>query len=312
MEAMPLFSDAITIIFAAAMTIAVILVFAGLRRSDQRAAAARLGLAIPELSVVAGPAQAHAPAEAAAEGTFLRYPTGAPHEREVIRILARLHISQKHAPVALTAAEMLSAALLAGAAFLVARHLFHGRGMMWIPLALALVGATAGWFLPMLLAHGAADRRAASIARGLPEALELLVVCVEAGLGLENALLRVADALKASEPQLAEELALTAADMRVLANFDEGLAKLAERVNLPNIHAVATILSQSLRYGTPLAEALRSAAAEMRNEALIRMEERGNQMPTLLTLPMMLLVFPTIFLIVVGPAALNAMDAFGR
>jgi len=146
----------------------------------------------------------------------------------------------------------------------------------------------------------------------LPEALELLVVCVEAGLGLENALLRVAEALKASEPQLAEELALTAADMRVLANFDEGLSKLAERVNLPNIHAVATILSQSLRYGTPLAEALRSAAAEMRSEALIRMEERGNQMPTLLTLPMMLLVFPTIFLIVVGPAALNAMDAFGR
>ncbi|HLJ21629.1 MAG TPA: hypothetical protein VKU84_15590, partial [Stellaceae bacterium] len=155
---MPLFSDAITIIFAAAMTIAVILVFAGLQRADQRAMATRLGLAIPELSVVAGPTEGQA--HPGADGTFLRYPTGAPHEREVIRILARLHISQKHARVALTAAEVLSATALAGAAFLVARHLFHSRGTIWVPLVLALVGATAGWFLPMLLAHGAADRRA--------------------------------------------------------------------------------------------------------------------------------------------------------
>jgi tight adherence protein C len=303
-----MFSDAVTIIFAAVMTLAVGLLFAGLRRSDQRRiVAARISLTTPW--PVGAPEEATRPQEMA----FLRYPTGRGSDREmreVGRVLSRLRIDRKHARAALMAAELVTAMLFSAAAFLVAQRLFHATGAIWGHATLALVGAAAGWFLPMLLAHGAADRRAASIARGLPEALELLVVCVDAGLGLENALLRVAEALKASEPLLADELAQTAADMRVLANFDEGLAKLAERVNLPSIHAVATILSQSLRYGTPLAEALRAAAAEMRSEALIKMEERGNRLPTLLTLPMMLLIFPTIFLIVVGPAALNAIDAF--
>ena len=164
----------------------------------------------------------------------------------------------------------------------------------------------------MLLAHAAADRRAAAVARGLPEALELLVVCVEAGLAFEDGLDRITEALQESEPLLAQELALTAADLRVLANFDQGLANLAARIDLPDVRSVVTILSQSLRYGTPLADSLRAASAEMRNEALIRLEERGNRLPTLLTLPMMLLIFPTIFLVVVGPAALNALDAFNR
>jgi tight adherence protein C len=202
--------------------------------------------------------------------------------------------------------------LIAAVAILVARRLFPSGGSIWMVLPLALVGAAAGWCLPMLLAHRAAKRRAAAVARGLPEALELLVVCVEAGLSLENGLLRITEALMATEPLLAEELALTAADLKVLVNLDEGLLNLAERVDLPSVHSVVMILSQALRYGTPLADSLRSAAATMRDEALIKLEERGNRLPTLLTLPMMLLIFPTIFLVVVGPAALNALDAFKR
>lgn len=195
---------------------------------------------------------------------------------------------------------------------MLAQRVFQSSGLVWIGLPFALIGAASGWSLPMLLAHHAADRRAAAVARGLPEALELLVVCIEAGLSLESGLLRITEALRASEPLLAEELALTAADLRVLANLDEGLMNLATRVDLPDVRAVVMILSQSLRYGTPLVDSLRTAAATMRNEALIKLEERGNRLPTLLTLPMMLLIFPTIFLIVVGPAALNTLDAFRR
>jgi tight adherence protein C len=300
----------LTIVFAAAFTIELPLIFAGFRWADHRAARARMSLAVPALLSNDDGAQ---DAQGRRDTSFLRYPANKLHEREmreVVSAFMRLRITPRRARFALTISELASAAVLAALALLVTQRLFHSGGPVWIGFPLALIGAGAGWSLPMLLAHRAADHRAAAVARGLPEALELLVVCVEAGLSLENGLLRITEALRATEPLLAEELALTAADLRVLANLDQGLLNLAARVDLPDVRSVVMILSQSLRYGTPLAESLRSAAATMRNEALIKLEERGNRLPTLLTLPMMLLIFPTIFLIVIGPAALNALDAF--
>jgi tight adherence protein C len=300
------------VVFVAAFTIELILIFAGFRWLGYRAARARMGLAVPALLSVDNEAPG---GRGRRDTSFLRYPASKLHEREmreVVSAFMRFRIAPRRARVALRIAEVGSATLLAAVALLVARQIFHSGGLVWIALPFALVGAGSGWCMPMLLAHHAADRRAAAVARGLPEALELLVVCVEAGLSLENGLLRITEALRVTEPLLAEELAMTAADLRVLANIDEGLLNLATRVDLPDVHSVVMILSQALRYGTPLADSLRSAAATMRDEALIKLEERGNRLPTLLTLPMMLLIFPTIFLIVVGPAALNALDAFSR
>ncbi|HWA62782.1 MAG TPA: type II secretion system F family protein [Caulobacteraceae bacterium] len=296
--------DVLTILLAAGLTLAVLVLLSAMQRADERAAAlARLRLVAPDdgkASAAPGPL------------AFLRHPVGKRREREmreVARALARWRIAQRHARIALTLAEAAGCALLAFAALALTRKLYPSADALWIWLAATIGAGAAGWSAPMLLAHEAADRRAAAIARGLPDALELLVVCTEAGLSLEAGLARVTGALEESQPLLAEELALTAADLRV-ADLGAGLANLASRVDLPDIHAVVTTLSQSLRYGTPLAESLRGVAGRIRDEAMVRLEERGNRLPTLLTLPMMLLIFPTIFLIVIGPAALNALDAF--
>jgi tight adherence protein C len=109
---------------------------------------------------------------------------------------------------------------------------------------------------------------------------------------------------------LAEELALTSADLKILPSRDRALANFAERVQVPSVRTVVTTLAQTMRYGTPLAQALRVVASELRNDSLMRLEERANQLPTLMTIPMMIFIMPTIFLIVGGPAALRMLDAF--
>ncbi len=119
---------------------------------------------------------------------------------------------------------------------------------------------------------------------------------------------RIVGELKASHPLLAQELALTSADLRVLPSRDEALRRLAQRINLPSVQSVVTALSQTLRYGTPLAQALRVVASELRNEALMRLEEQANRLPVLLTIPMILFILPSLFLIIGGPAALRIWD----
>ena len=157
-----------------------------------------------------------------------------------------------------------------------------------------------------------ARRRTTAILAGLPDALELLVICVEAGLSLEEALSRTARELQRARPWLARQLDMTSADLRITSSRDDALANLAARVGTPAIRSLATALSQTLRYGTPLAQALRTMATEMRTESLIALEERTNRLPALMTVPMMLFIMPTIFLIVGGPAALHVIDTFLR
>src|SRR5581483_4007483 len=140
--------------------------------------------------------------------------------------------------------------------------------------------------------------------------LELLVVCAEAGLSLEDGLSRIVNELHRAQPALADELGLTLADLKILPSREQALTNLAERVNVPSVRTVVTTLAQTLRYGTPLAQALRVVAAEMRNDFLLEMEERANRLPAFMTLPVMCFLMPTIFLIVGGPAALKLLDSF--
>ena len=111
---------------------------------------------------------------------------------------------------------------------------------------------------------------------------------------------------------MAEELELTGADLKILPNRDEALRRLADRVNLPSVNSVVTTLSQTLKYGTPLAQALRVVATELRNDGLLKLEEQANRMPVLLTIPMILFILPSLFLIIGGPAFLRVLDAFAR
>ena len=183
-----------------------------------------------------------------------------------------------------------------------------------LPFRAALAGSFGlfGWFVPVLAARWATRRRAAVIVAGLPDALELLVICAEGGLALGDGIDRIVSELQRSQPELAEELALTAADLKILPSQDQALERLAARIDAPIVQSVVTTLSQTMRYGTPFAQAMRVAAAEIRNDALVRLEERANKLPALLTVPMILFILPTIFLVVGGPAALRLMDSFLR
>jgi len=181
-----------------------------------------------------------------------------------------------------------------------------------LPVAVAAVATVLGWFLPLLFLRYRLRQRAKVVSAGLPDALELLVICVEAGLSLEDGLARVVKELARSQPALAQELALTAADLKILPSRDEALARLAERVDVPTVRSVVATLSQTLRYGTPLAKSLRTLGAEVRNDFLLQLEERANRLPALLTLPVILFIMPTIFLIIGGPAALRLIDIFPR
>jgi tight adherence protein C len=233
-----------------------------------------------------------------------------PEQREIERRLARLKVPPQYASRALVAIRLVAVVVLGVIAFLAAGHVGAFARSTPLTLLVATGFSLAGWFLPAFVLRSMVKTRAKAVADGLPDALELLIVCVEAGLSLEDGIDRIIGELERAQPALAEELALTSADLKILPSRDQALANLAERVDMPTVRSLVATLSQTLRYGTPLAQALRVVAAELRNEALINLEERANRLPAIMTVPMMLFIMPSIFLIVGGPAALRLMDTF--
>ncbi len=179
-----------------------------------------------------------------------------------------------------------------------------------VPCFVSIAGAIFGYILPIFVISHLVKRRIKAIVSGLPNALDLLVVCVESGLSLEDGLQRAARELRDSQPALAEELALTWAEASILPDRTQALVNLSDRIDDPSMRAVVGMMSQSLRFGTPLGQSLRVGAAEMRNDQMTKLEARASRLPALMTIPVMLFIMPTIFLIVGGPAALRLMDTF--
>lgn len=177
-----------------------------------------------------------------------------------------------------------------------------------IVLGAALVGLRGPDFV---VARRAAARRDL-IDRGLPDALDLLVVCAEAGVGIELGLERVARELKDVHPELASELAVTVSEMRLLSDRLQGLYNMGERVHLESVRSIASTLSQTLRYGTPLGKALRTLTADFRLIRQTRMEERAARLPVIITVPMIMFILPATTLVVAGPAFLQLIAALQK
>ena len=233
----------------------------------------------------------------------------APAERyELARRLARLGIEESTGVMVFVALRVLVTVGAALAGWRVGRE-FSDLGVQ-VSIAGSVIGFAIGWFMPGSILRSLVKRRRRAIERGLPDALELLVVCTEAGMALEAALGRVALELNQSQPALAGELAITAADLKVLPDPDVALANLAGRVEIEAVRTMVTCISQTLRYGTPLAQALRLAASDLRNASLLELEEQAGRLPVMLTIPMILLILPTVFMIVAGPSVLRALDTF--
>lgn len=233
-------------------------------------------------------------------------------EREVVRRLRKFGIPARFASVSLLGARACAGFCLGVGSWFIVPHLIAVSNHFSLHTVLAVGAGLFGWFLPVLAAQWAAKRRAAVVVAGLPDALELLVICAEGGLSLGDGIDRIVTELRRSQPELAQELAMTAADLKILPSRDQALSRLAARIDAPIVQSVVTTLSQTMRYGTPFAQAMRVVASEIRNEALIRLEERANKLPALLTVPMILFIMPTIFLVVGGPAALKILDQLAR
>jgi len=170
----------------------------------------------------------------------------------------------------------------------------------------ALGGASIGLLLPDLTIKRLRDGYLGQVERGLPDALDLLVICADAGLPLETALSRVAMEFRDSDPPTANELSLTAGEMRVLPDRRQALINLGVRTGLDSLIALGGTLAQTLQYGTPLTQALRILSAEMRHTMLMRFEERAARLPILLTLPMIGFFLPCVIIVVLAPAGIRA------
>ena len=173
--------------------------------------------------------------------------------------------------------------------------------------AILLLLAVAGRLGPGLLAANMTARRLEAMASTLPDAIDLLVICAESGLSLDVALARSGRELAPAAPALAAELQLTASELNLLPKRADAFANLARRVPLPTIQALTDMLMQTERFGTPLAQALRVLAAEYRTGRLMRAEEKAARLPAMMTVPMIAFILPPLFIVLIGPAVINAV-----
>jgi tight adherence protein C len=174
-------------------------------------------------------------------------------------------------------------------------------------IAVLAAGVALG-FAPVLGLRHAIGRRQFRLRRQLPDGLDLLVICAEAGLSLDAGLTRVARELGLSAPDLADEIGLTAVELGFLPNRRQALMNLAKRTELPSIRGVVNTLVQTERYGTPLAHSLRVLSAEFREERMLKAEEKAAKLPATLTVPMILFILPTLFIVLIGPAIIQVLD----
>jgi tight adherence protein C len=168
----------------------------------------------------------------------------------------------------------------------------------------------AGYKGPELFLKNRSNKRTAEIRKGLPDALDLLVICAEAGLTVDAAFNRVAKELGRAYPELGDEFALTAIELSFLTERRHAFENFAYRVDLDAVRGVVTTMIQTERYGTPLASALRVLSAEFRNERMMRAEEKAARLPAIMTVPLILFILPVLFIVILGPAACSIADAF--
>lgn len=161
---------------------------------------------------------------------------------------------------------------------------------------------------PELYLSNKATKRTKEIQKGLPDALDLLVICAEAGLTVDAAFNRVAKELGRAYPELGDEFALTSIELSFLNERKMAFNNLAYRVNLEAVKGVVTTMIQTERYGTPLASALRVLSAEFRNDRMMRAEEKAARLPAIMTVPLILFILPTLFVVILGPAACSISD----
>jgi tight adherence protein C len=183
----------------------------------------------------------------------------------------------------------------------------HGLQMQ-MKIGVVAVAFAAGFYGPNIYLTNLAQKRRTSIMRAFPDSLDMMLICVEAGMSIEQAFARVGEEIGTASPELAEELGLTTAELSYLQDRRAAYYNLAERTNHPGVKGVAMALVQAEKYGTPLGSALRVMAKESREMRITEAEKKAAALPAKLTVPMIVFFLPVLFLVILGPAFIKIND----
>jgi tight adherence protein C len=178
-----------------------------------------------------------------------------------------------------------------------------------VKLGISLIIGYAGLYAPILWIRNVVAKRQKSIQRAWPDALDLMLICVEAGMSVEAAFRKVSEEVGSQSAPLAEELIVTTAELSYLQERRQAYENLGVRTGLDGVRAVMTSLIQAERYGTPVATALRVMAQENRDQRMNEAERKAAALPPKLTVPMILFFLPVLFAVIIGPAAIQVMEA---
>ena len=172
-----------------------------------------------------------------------------------------------------------------------------------------VLSALLGFYLPDIWLRQKTDKRKEKILNALPDALDLLVVCVESGMGLDSAIYRVAQEMRLNSPELSDELQLMNLELRAGKSRRDALKNLALRTNLEEINSLVTLLIQTDQFGTSMADALRIYSDSYRTQRYQRAEELAAKLPVKLIFPLVIFIFPALFVVLLGPAAISIYNA---
>jgi tight adherence protein C len=178
---------------------------------------------------------------------------------------------------------------------------------LFVKLGLVVAAAWFGTYAPLLFVKNRITKRQKAIRRSWPDALDLLLICVECGMSAESAMRKVAEEIGKQCPELAEELGLTTAELAYLQDRRKAYENLGARTGLDGVKSVATSLIQSEKYGTPLGQSLRVLAQENRDMRMNEAEKKAAALPPKLTVPMILFFLPVLFAVIVTPAGIRVM-----
>lgn len=179
-----------------------------------------------------------------------------------------------------------------------------------VRLLAAIVAGYVGFYLPNIYISNRISKRQLSIRRAWPDALDLMLICVESGMSIEAAMRRVADEMATQSPDLAEEMVLTTAELSFLQERRIAYENLGNRTQLETVKSVCQALIQAERYGTPIGQALRVLAQESRDERMNAAEKKAAALPPKLTVPMILFFLPVLIAVILGPAGIRVSDRF--
>ena len=238
-------------------------------------------------------------------------PVGAGEREKLAAMLRGAGFGQRDALSYFLSAKIGTGAVLAaGAGYLAADSEMLGQYGLLVAFA-ALAGLIVGGVVPEYGLRALAARRLRRMSAALPDALDLMVMCLESGLTFERALATVAEELEAIEPSLAAEFRLIEAELRLGANRRAVLQEFHERTEVEGLKDLATTLIQSERYGTPLTHSMKNIAQSERVQRAARIAAQAERVPVLMTMPMLFFVVPGTMLLIAGPAFLTAIKALG-